>query len=141
MDARTFDKSKLPSRHVTEGPSRAPHRYGQGAGEKVALITDGRFSGVTRAFCIGHVGPVAVVGGPIARLKDGGMIAIDAEKGTLDLELSEAELGRRRNAWKAPPNPYQSGALRKYADQVGPARKGAVTHAGGAKEVVCYADI
>ena len=141
MDARTFDKSKLPSRHVAEGRWRAPYRYGQGAGEKVALITDGRFSGGTRGFCIGHVGTEAVVGGPIARLKDGDMIAIDAEKGTLDLELSEAELGRRRKAWKAPPNPYQSGALRKYADQVGPARKGAVTHAGGAKEVVCYADI
>ena len=81
------------------------------------------------------------VGGPIALLKDGDMIAIDAEKGTLDLELSEAELERLRKAWKAPPNPYQSGALRKYADQVGPARKGAVTDAGGAEEVVCYADI
>ena len=128
MDARTFDKSKLPSRHVTEGPSRAPHRHGQGDGDEVALNTDGRLSGATR-------------GGLIALLKDGDMIAIDAEKGTLDLELSEAEPERRRKAWKAPPNPYQSGVLRKYADQVGPARKGAVTHAGGAKEVVCYADI
>ena len=69
------------------------------------------------------------------------MIVIDAEKGTLDLEVSEAELAKRRKAWKAPPNPYQSGVLRKYADQVGPARKGAVTHAGGRSEVVCYADI
>jgi dihydroxy-acid dehydratase len=141
MDARTFDKSKLPSRHLTEGRWRAPHGYGQGAGERVALITDGRFSGATRGFCIGHVGPEAAVGGPLALLKDGDMIAIDAEKGTLDLELSEAELECRRKAWKAPPNPYQSGVLRKYADQVGPARKGAVTHASGAKEVVCYADI
>jgi len=115
--------------------------YGQGAGEKVALITDGRFSGGTRGFCIGHVGPEAAVGGPIALLRDGDMIAIDAEKGTLDVELSAAELEKRRKAWKAPPNPYQSGVLRKYADQVGPARKGAVTHAGGRAEVVCYADI
>jgi dihydroxy-acid dehydratase len=115
--------------------------YGQGAGDKVALITDGRFSGATRGFCIGHVGPEAAIGGPIALIEDGDMIAIDAEKGTLDLEVSEAELAKRRKAWKAPPNPYQSGVLRKYADQVGSARKGAVTHAGGSKEVVCYADI
>jgi dihydroxy-acid dehydratase len=115
--------------------------YGQGAGEKVALITDGRFSGATRGFCIGHVGPEAAAGGPIALVRDGDMIAIDADKGTLDLEVSEAELERRRQAWKAPANPYQSGVLRKYADQVGPARKGAVTHAGGRAEVVCYADI
>ena len=115
--------------------------YGQGAGDKVALITDGRFSGATRGFCIGHVGPEAAVGGPIALVQDGDMISIDAEKGTLDLEVSEAELAKRRKAWKAPANPYQSGVLRKYADQVGPARKGAVTHAGGKAEVVCYADI
>jgi dihydroxy-acid dehydratase len=115
--------------------------YGQGAGEKVALITDGRFSGATRGFCIGHVGPEAGVGGPIALVRDGDIIAIDAEKGTLDVELSAAELEARRKAWKAPANPYQSGILRKYADQVGPARKGAVTHAGGRAEVVCYADI
>jgi dihydroxy-acid dehydratase len=69
------------------------------------------------------------------------MISIDAEKGTLDLEVSEAELSKRRNEWKAPANPYQSGALRKFADQVGPARYGAVTHAGGKAEVICYADI
>ncbi len=115
--------------------------YGQGGGDNVALITDGRFSGATRGFCIGHVGPEAAAGGPIALIEDGDMIAIDAEKGTLDLEVSEAELAKRRKAWKAPPNPYQSGVLRKYADQVGSARKGAVTHAGGSKEVVCYADI
>jgi dihydroxy-acid dehydratase len=115
--------------------------YGQGAGDKVALITDGRFSGATRGFCIGHVGPEAAAGGPIALVEDGDTIVIDAEKGTLDLEVSEAELAKRRKAWKAPPNPYQSGVLRKYADQVGSARKGAVTHAGGSKEVVCYADI
>ena len=118
-----------------------PRSTARARGDKVALITDGRFSGATRGFCIGHVGPEAAVGGPIALIEDGDMIAIDAEKGTLDLEVSEAELAKRRKAWKAPPNPYQSGVLRKYADQVGSARKGAVTHAGGSKEVVCYADI
>ena len=115
--------------------------YGQGAGDKVALITDGRFSGATRGFCIGHVGPEAAIGGPIGLLKDGDIISIDAEKGTLDVEIDEAELERRKKDWKAPDNPYQSGVLRKYADQVGPARFGAVTHAGGKAEVVCYADI
>jgi dihydroxy-acid dehydratase len=115
--------------------------YGQGAGGKVALITDGRFSGGTRGFCIGHVGPEAAAGGPIALLEDGDMISIDAVEGRLDLEVSEAELARRRKAWKAPANPYQSGALKKYADQVGPAHKGAVTHPGGKAEVICYADI
>ena len=115
--------------------------YGQGAGDNVALITDGRFSGATRGFCIGHVGPEAAVGGPIGLVKDGDIIAIDADKGTLDIEVSEAELAERRKTWKLPPNAYQSGALRKFADQVGPARYGAVTHAGGKAEVVCYADI
>jgi dihydroxy-acid dehydratase len=115
--------------------------YGQGAGEKVALITDGRFSGGTRGFCIGHVGPEAAVGGPIGLLKDGDIISIDAEKGTLDVELDAAELAARKKHWKAPDNPYQSGALRKYAKLVGPAYKGAVTHEGGKAEVVCYADI
>jgi dihydroxy-acid dehydratase len=115
--------------------------YGQGAGEKVALVTDGRFSGGTRGFCIGHVGPEAAVGGPIGLLKNGDIISIDATKGTLDVEVDEAELAARRKTWKAPANPYQSGALRKYAKLVGPAFKGAVTHAGGAAEVVCYADI
>ncbi len=115
--------------------------YGQGAGDKVALITDGRFSGATRGFCIGHVGPEAAVGGPIGLLKDGDIIAIDAENGTLDVEIDVSELDRRKKDWKAPNNPYQSGALRKYADQVGSAREGAVTHAGGKAEVICYADI
>jgi dihydroxy-acid dehydratase len=115
--------------------------YGQGSGDKVALITDGRFSGGTRGLCIGHVGPEAAVGGPIALLKNGDIIVIDAEKGTLDLELNEDELARRRAAWKPPVNMYQSGALRKFADQVGPARYGAVTHAGGKAELHCYADI
>ena len=115
--------------------------YGQGAGDKVALITDGRFSGATRGFCVGHVGPEAAVGGPIGLIRDGDIIAMDAVTGTLDLEVEPAELERRRKEWKAPPNPYQSGAIRKFAEQVGPARYGAVTHAGGKAEVVCYADI
>jgi dihydroxy-acid dehydratase len=115
--------------------------YGQGVGDKVALITDGRFSGGTRGFCIGHVGPEAAVGGPIGLVQDGDMISIDADKGTIDLEVDASEMERRRKAWKAPPNMYQSGALRKFADQVGPARYGAVTHAGGKAEVHCYADI
>ncbi len=115
--------------------------YGRGMGEKVALITDGRFSGATRGFCIGHVSPEAALGGPIAMIKDGDTIAIDADKGTLDLMIADAELAKRRASWKAPKNAYQSGVLRKYADQVGPARTGAVTHAGGKAEVACYADI
>ena len=115
--------------------------YGQGAGDKVALITDGRFSGATRGFCVGHVGPEAAVGGPIGLIKDGDIITLDAAKGIIDLDVSAEELERRRKTWKVPPNMYQSGALRKFADQVGPARYGAVTHAGGKAEVHCYADI
>ncbi|MBU2581024.1 MAG: dihydroxy-acid dehydratase [Alphaproteobacteria bacterium] len=115
--------------------------YGQGVGDQMALITDGRFSGATRGFCIGHVGPEAAVGGPIALVQDGDMIAIDAATGSLEIEVDAAELERRRKAWSPPANPYQSGALRKYAEQVGPASKGAVTHAGGKAEVTCYADI
>jgi dihydroxy-acid dehydratase len=115
--------------------------YGQGMGDKVALITDGRFSGATRGFCIGHVGPEAATGGPIGLLKDGDKIIIDAIAGTLDVELSDDELEKRRKAWEAPDNPYKSGALWKYADQVGPARMGAVTHPGGGVEVECYANV
>jgi dihydroxy-acid dehydratase len=115
--------------------------YGRGMGEKVALITDGRFSGATRGFCIGHIGPEAAEGGPIALIKDGDVIVIDAQKGTLDLEVGAAELEKRRESWKAPKNGYQSGVLRKFADQVGAARYGAVTHPGGKAEVNCYADI
>ena len=105
--------------------------YGQGMGEKVALITDGRFSGATRGFCIGHVGPEAAVGGPIGLLKDGDIIDIDAEAGTLDVELSDAELAGAPGGWKPRPSNYQSGTLWKYAQTVGPAEKGAVTHPGG----------
>lgn len=115
--------------------------YGQGVGDKMALITDGRFSGATRGFCIGHVGPEAAVGGPIGLVRDGDIISIDAEAGTLDLKVDAEELERRRQDWSLPDNPYQSGVLRKYAEQVGPARYGAVTHAGGKAEVICYADI
>src|SRR5258708_39495299 len=105
--------------------------YGQGAGAKVALLTDGRFSGATRGFCIGHVGPEAAVGGPIGLLKDGDIITIDADKGTIDVALSESELKARRKAWKPRAHDYQSGALWRYAQTVGDAEKGAVTHPGG----------
>jgi len=115
--------------------------YGQGAGEKVALITDGRFSGGTRGFCIGHVGPEAAMGGPIGLLKDGDIIEIDAVKGTLKVELSDEELSKRRKAWKPRETDYQSGTLWKYAQGVGPAEKGAVTHPGGKAEISAFADI
>ncbi|MEP0337892.1 MAG: dihydroxy-acid dehydratase [Alphaproteobacteria bacterium] len=115
--------------------------YGQGLGEKVALITDGRFSGATRGFCIGHVGPEAAVGGPIGLLKDGDVIKIDAEKGTLDVELSEAELDARRKDWTPRKHDYQSGVLWKYAQLVGPACDGAVTHPGAKAETHVFADI
>lgn len=115
--------------------------YGQGLGEKVALITDGRFSGATRGFCIGHVGPEAAVGGPIGLLKDGDVIKIDAEKGTLDVDLSEAELDARRKEWKPRKHDYQSGVLWKYAQLVGPACDGAVTHPGAKAETHVFADI
>jgi dihydroxy-acid dehydratase len=150
VDARAYKEGEvLVIRY--EGPKGGPGMremlsttaaiYGQGQGDKVALITDGRFSGATRGLCIGHVGPEAAVGGPIGLIRDGDIIVIDTEKGTLDLEVDPAELERRRKEWKAPPNAYQSGAIRKFADQVGPARYGAVTHAGGKAEVHCYADI
>ncbi len=115
--------------------------YGQGMGDQVALITDGRFSGATRGFCIGHVGPEAAVGGPIGLLKDGDVITIDAEGGTLDVALSDAELEERRKSWAPRSHDYQSGALWKYAQQVGDAEKGAITHPGGGAETHCYADI
>jgi dihydroxy-acid dehydratase len=115
--------------------------YGQGMGDSVALITDGRFSGGTRGFCIGHVGPEAAVGGPIALLRNGDRIIIDAEKGTIDVALSDAELAARRAAWTPRPTDYNSGAIWKYAQLVGPASEGALTHPGGAAETHCYADI
>jgi dihydroxy-acid dehydratase len=115
--------------------------YGQGMGDKVALITDGRFSGATRGFCVGHVGPEAAIGGPIGLLRDGDIIEIDAVKGTLDVKLSDAELAQRAGTWKPRGEEFTSGYLWKYAQQVGPARRGAVTHPGGAVEKECYADI
>jgi dihydroxy-acid dehydratase len=115
--------------------------YGQGVGEKVALITDGRFSGATHGFCIGHVGPEAAVGGPIALLKDGDRITIDAVAGTIDVALSDAELAERRRGWTQRGNDHRSGTLWKYAQTVGDAEKGAVTHPGGRAEVRAYADI
>jgi len=115
--------------------------YGQGAGDKVALITDGRFSGATRGFCIGHVGPEAAVGGPIGLLHDGDQITINAEAGTIDVDLSDDELAKRKAAWKPRGTDYNAGAIWKYAQTVGSAEKGAITHPGGKAETHVYADI
>jgi len=115
--------------------------YGQGKGEKVALITDGRFSGATRGFCVGHVGPEAAVGGPIALLRNGDVIDIDAKKGTINVRLSKKELSSRRKKWKPRKSQFGSGTLWKYAQTVGPAYLGASTHPGKKKEVKTYADI
>jgi len=115
--------------------------YGQGMGDKVALITDGRFSGATRGFCIGHVGPEAAVGGPIGLLQDGDKITIDAVNNTIDVDLSDAELDARRKAWTPRETDYQSGTLWKYAQTVGSAEKGALTHPGAKAEKHTYADI
>ena len=115
--------------------------YGQGMGEAVALITDGRFSGGTRGFCVGHVGPEAAEGGPIALLRDGDRITLDADAGTIAVALDEAELERRRAAWTPRRTDYNSGAIWKFAQLVGPAHLGAVTHPGGAAETHVYADI
>jgi dihydroxy-acid dehydratase len=115
--------------------------YGQGMGGKVALITDGRFSGATRGFCIGHVGPEAAVGGPIALLKDGDIISIDAVNGTIDAKLTDAEFAERKKSWKPREHQYGSGYLWKYAQQVGSALNGAVTHPGAEKEKISYADL
>src|SRR3984957_9013774 len=117
--------------------------YGQSEhkGKEVALITDGRFSGATRGFCVGHVGPEAAVGGPIALLKNGDRIVIDAAKGTIDVMLSDAELAARRAAWQPRKTDYNAGAIWKYAQLVGPAHLGALTHPGAAAETHCYADI
>ena len=115
--------------------------YGQGMGDRVALITDGRFSGGTRGFCIGHVGPEAAVGGPIGLLQDGDVIAIDAEAGSLDVEVPPEELDRRRQAWRPHPTMYTSGTLWKYAQTVGPAANGAVTHPGAKAEVRSYVEL
>ena len=111
-------------------------------GKKVALITDGRFSGATRGFCVGHVGPEAAHGGPIALLKDGDMITLNAIKGEISVALTDAELEARKADWKGPRNTiYASGALWKYAQQVGETYKGAVTHPGGKAEKHIYMDL
>jgi dihydroxy-acid dehydratase len=115
--------------------------YGQGRGNDVALITDGRFSGATRGFCIGHIGPEAAIGGPIALLKNGDKIIIDAEKGTIDAVLDTAEWEKRRSEWTPRPESFNSGALWRYAHTVGPALNGAVTHPGNSREQKTYADI
>ena len=104
--------------------------YGQGMGEKIALLTDGRFSGATRGMCIGYVGPEAAVGGPIALLKEGDVISIDAANGRLDVQVPETELSARRSAWRPANRKALAGALEKYEKLVGPAHLGAVTHSG-----------
>jgi dihydroxy-acid dehydratase len=114
--------------------------YGQGMGEDVALVTDGRFSGGTRGLCVGHLGPEAAVGGPIALLKDGDMIAIDTDAGTIDLLVSTAELEERRRHWQPRTTPHPTGALWRYAQTVGNAAGGAVVHPGATAEKVSYAD-
>ena len=115
--------------------------YGQGMGDQVALITDGRFSGATRGFCVGHVGPEAAVGGPIGLLRDGDIIVLDAETGLLSVELSDEELAARRAAWAPRSHEYQSGTIWRYAQLVGDAEKGAVTHPGAKAETHVYADL
>jgi len=163
--ARCFDSEEVAFQAVTnrtykegdviiiryEGPKGGPGMremlqttgalVGQGMGEKVALITDGRFSGASHGFCIGHVGPEAAVGGPIGLLKDGDMITIDAVKGTIDVALSDAELAARKAAWAPRRTDYNAGTLWKYAQTVGDAEKGAVTHPGAQAETHVYADI
>ncbi len=115
--------------------------YGQGMGDKVALITDGRFSGATRGFCVGHIGPEAADGGPIALVHDGDIIRLDAMAGTIALDVGDDELARRRQSWSSRPTGFGSGALWRYARNVGSARHGALTHPGGFGETRTYADI
>ncbi|OUS07521.1 dihydroxy-acid dehydratase [Rhodobacterales bacterium 52_120_T64] len=135
-----------------EGPSGGPGMRemlattaalsGQGMGKKVALITDGRFSGATRGFCVGHVGPEAAHCGPIALVKDGDMITLDAQKGEISIDVSDEEMAKRKTEWKGPRDTiYSSGALWKYAQQVGATNKGAVTHPGAKMEKHIYADL
>jgi len=108
--------------------------YGQGMGEQVALITDGRFSGATRGLCVGYLSPEAAAGGPIALVRDGDRMRVDAAARRLDVLLDDAELSRRRAAWKPHPRDVPlAGALEKYAAQVGSAHTGAVTHSGNAR--------
>lgn len=104
--------------------------YGQGMGERVALLTDGRFSGATRGMCIGYAGPEAAEGGPIALLRDGDPVAIDAEAGSIEVRIPDEELQRRAATWQRPDDGHLAGTLQKYAALVGPACLGAVTHRG-----------
>ncbi len=115
--------------------------YGQGMGDKVALITDGRFSGGTRGFCVGHISPEAADGGNIALLENGDKIILDAVNGTIDVDLTAEELEARRKKWQPRETDYTTGTLWKYTKTVGSARFGAVTHPGAKKEKKCYADI
>ncbi len=115
---------------------------GQGMGKKVALITDGRFSGATRGFCVGHVGPEAAHGGPIALIQNGDMIKIDAHEGEISVDLTDADLAARKANWQGPRRTiYTAGALWKYAQLVGPTKQGAVTHPGARKESHVYMDL
>jgi dihydroxy-acid dehydratase len=114
---------------------------GQGRGDTVALVTDGRFSGATRGLCVGHVGPEAAEGGPIGLVQDGDIISIDADAGTIDLEVDPIELENRQRHWRPRQTSYGSGALWKFAQMVGPAHLGAVTHPGQKGERHVYADI
>jgi dihydroxy-acid dehydratase len=114
---------------------------GQGMGKKVALITDGRFSGATRGFCVGHVGPEAAHGGPIALLKNGDIITLNALTGELSVNVSDDEMAKRKLEWKGPrKTAYTSGAVHKFAKLCGGARWGAVTHPGGKGESHVYMD-
>ncbi len=115
--------------------------YGQGMGDKVALITDGRFSGATRGFCVGHVSPEAAVCGPIALIEDGDEIILDAEKGEISLNVSSDTLSNRQKTWKERKTDFNSGTLWKYSKTVGSAVNGAVTHPGADKETHTYSDI
>lgn len=135
-----------------EGPSGGPGMRemlattaalsGQGMGKKVALITDGRFSGATRGFCVGHVGPEAAHGGPIGLLQNGDIITINAISGELSVDLTDEQLAQRKADWSGPRETiYASGALWKYAQLVGGALKGAVTHPGAKDERHIYMDI
>jgi dihydroxy-acid dehydratase len=135
-----------------EGPSGGPGMRemlattaalsGQGMGKKVALITDGRFSGATRGFCVGHVGPEAALGGPIGLLQDGDVITLNARTGSITVDLTDDELATRKEAWKGPRETiYGSGSLWKYSQLVGPTYLGAVTHPGGKAERHEYMDL
>jgi dihydroxy-acid dehydratase len=150
VSARQYEKGEvLVIRY--EGPKGGPGMremlsttaalYGQGTGGDVALITDGRFSGATRGFCVGHVGPEAQDGGPIALVETGDMITIDATTGRIDLEVDAAVLAERRKGWAPRRTNYESGAIWKFAKMVGPAHLGATTHPGAAAETHVYADI